>query len=264
MSTDNINPFKGASQGNLPSPILAVIAVVFIFLIAATVIASLIVRSNIETVSQRNLDDAVEVAMEGINTDLTQGIDQIKAIQGLFNASDVVRRDEFEVFVRRFLEESKGIQPLEWIPRVTAAQKEQFVDSIRKEGFEEFKIHPDTGSQDVFPVTYLAPFQGNAAALGFDLSSEEVRRAALMKAWETGEMAITEPITLVQETGSQSAFLAYAPIYSSNDIPPTLQERKDLLVGFSLGVIRFGDFINSALPDSFDPNISVTVVDPIT
>ena len=262
MSTDNINPFKGASQGNLPSPILAVIAVVFICLIAATVIASLIVRSNIETVSQRNLEAAVEVAMEGINTDLTQGIDQIKAIQGLFNASDFVRRDEFEVFVRRFLEESKGIQALEWIPRVTAAQKEQFVDSIRKEGFEEFKIHPDTGSQDVFPVTYLAPFQGNAAALGFDLSSEEVRRAALMKAWETGEMAITEPITLVQETGSQSAFLAYAPIYSSNDIPPTLQERKDLLVGFSLGVIRFGDFINSALPDSFDPNIGVTVIDP--
>ena len=252
---------KGESTTSRPSPITAAIAVVIFFLIAASVIAALMVRSNSESTSQRNLDDAAEVAIDSINIELTEGISQLNGIQGLFNASNFVTREEFDKFVAGFLAEPHGIQALEWIPRIPASQKEQYINSVRQEGFEGFTIRPETQSQDFFPVTYVAPFSGNTAALGFDLYSEEVRRAALMKAWETGELAITDPIILVQETGSQLAFLAYAPVYSSKDIPSTLQERRDLLVGFGLGVIRFGDFINHALPASFDPNIGIIVVD---
>ena len=252
---------KGPFAAGRPSMMPAVIALVFISLVAATVIAALAVRSNNEATSQRNLADAVDVAIASSVEDLRQGISQLQGIQGLFNASETVTREEFGVFVGRFLAETEGIQALEWIPRVRASQKERFIDNVRKEGFEDFNIHPATEAQDLFPVTYLEPRAGNTAAFGFDLYSEDVRRAALIQAWESGKLAITEPITLVQETGSQSAFLVYAPIYSSKDIPATLQERRDLLEGFGLSIIRFGDFINAAVPASFDPSIDIIVID---
>jgi len=150
---------------------------------------------------------------------------------------------------------------LEWIPRIRASQKDQYIESVREEGFDGFDIHPSSESQDYFPVTYLVPFQGNTAALGFDLSSEATRGAALLTAWESGETTVTEPITLVPENGTQLAFLVYAPVYSSKDIPATLQERRDLLAGFALGVVRFGDFIDNAIPSAFDPAIGITVLE---
>ena len=150
---------------------------------------------------------------------------------------------------------------MEWIPRIRASQKDQYIESVREEGFDGFDIHPSSESQDYFPVTYLVPFQGNTAALGFDLSSEATRGAALLTAWESGETTVTEPITLVPENGTQLAFLVYAPVYSSKDIPATLQERRDLLAGFALGVVRFGDFIDNAIPSAFDPAIGITVLD---
>ena len=150
---------------------------------------------------------------------------------------------------------------MEWIPRIRASQKDQYIESVREEGFDGFDIHPSSESQDYFPVTYLVPFQGNTAALGFDLSSEATRGAALLTAWESGETTVTEPITLVPENGTQLAFLVYAPVYSSKDIPATLQERRDLLAGFALGVVRFGDFIDNAIPSAFDPAIGITVLE---
>ena len=238
------------------------VAFIFIALVTTTVVAALFIRSNNESASQRKLEDAVEVAMDSVKISLDRGISQLKAIQGFFNASEFVTREEFRVFVTRFLEETEGIQALEWIPRVAASEREKFIDDLRKEGFEDFVIRPATESPDLFPVTYIEPFESNRAALGFDLYSEDVRRAALIQAWNSGELAIADPITLVQETGSQLAFLVYAPIYASKDIPATLQERRVLLVGFGLGVIRFGDFINAAVPASFDPGIDIIVIDP--
>ncbi|MCH8987400.1 MAG: CHASE domain-containing protein [Chloroflexi bacterium] len=259
--TEDINPLQSESTGRWFSSYLAIITVVFVALVTAAVVAALVVRSQVNDDSQRQLEDVVEVAIDSINADLQQSISELRAIQGFFNASQFVSREEFSIFIEPFLEESGGIQALEWVPRIRASQKDQFIASVREQGFEEFDIHPASESQDYFPVTYLVPFQGNTAALGFDLSSEETRAAALLTAWESGEISASEPITLVQETGTQLAFLVYAPVYSSKDVPATLQERQDLLEGFALGVVRFGDFINNAIPDTFDPAIGITVVD---
>ena len=162
----------------------ALIALVFLALVAVTVIAALFIRSSSQSASQRNLETAVEVAMDSIITNLDHGVTELNGIQGLFNASEHVTREEFGLFVGGFLKESHGVQALEWIPRITASQKAQYINGVRQEGFKDFIIHPATEAQDVFPVTYLEPFEGNTAALGFDLYSEEIRRAALIKAWK--------------------------------------------------------------------------------
>ena len=259
--TKEIAPIGSETTDHWYSSYLTIITVVFLALVTVTVVAALFVRSAAHDNSQRQLEDVVEIAIDSIRSDLQRSISQLRAVQGLFNASQFVSREEFAIFVGPFLEEAGGIQALEWIPRVKASEKTQFIASIREEGLDGFDIHPASESQNYFPVTYLVPFDGNIAALGFDLASEETRAAALLTAWESGVTAVTEPITLVQETGTQLAFLVYAPVYSSKDIPATLRERRDLLEGFALGVVRFGDFIDNAIPGTFDPAIGITVLD---
>ena len=53
---------------------------------------------------------------------------------------------------------------------------------------------------EYFPVYFVEPSKGNEIALGFDLASNAIRKDALEKSRDTGEMVATGRITLVQET----------------------------------------------------------------
>ncbi|NJO50717.1 MAG: hypothetical protein HC840_16150 [Leptolyngbyaceae cyanobacterium RM2_2_4] len=50
-------------------------------------------------------------------------------------------------------------------------------------------------------------------ALGFDLASDAIRRSALERARDTGAIAISGRVELVQETQRQFGFLVILPIY---------------------------------------------------
>lgn len=50
-----------------------------------------------------------------------------------------------------------------------------------------------------FVVASIAPVESNFTALGFDLSSEPVRRTALMEALSSGEPTATSPLRLIQD-----------------------------------------------------------------
>ena len=61
-------------------------------------------------------------------------------------------------------------------------------------------------------VQHIAPFAGNEAALGYDISSEPTRARAINRARDTGEQSLTGPIHLVQEQGDELGFLALQPV----------------------------------------------------
>jgi len=63
----------------------------------------------------------------------------------------------------------------------------------------------------------------------------------LVQAAQTGLFSATEPITLVQETGSQKGMLIYRPVFTGGE-PGSLR-------GFALAVLRMGTVLQSARPD---------------
>ena len=253
--------FRGTGSGIPITPMMVLISLVFAVLIGITIFAALVLRSNKIDASQRNLDAAVAVAVDNIQTELALTLSRIQSIRSLFDASENVTRQEFSIFAQGIFTESKGLQALEWVPRINNSERGRFIESVRDEGLKEFDIHPVTEYQVAFPVNYIYPIEGNRAASGFDLYSNETRREALVQAWETGVISVTEPITLVQETGTQSVFLVFIPVYSDKAVPPTVEERRNNLEGFGLAVIRFGDFLEQSIPVSFDPRIEITVID---
>ena len=102
---------------------------------------------------------------------------------------------------------------------------------------------------EYFPVYYVEPLERNERALGFDLASNATRLKALELSRDSGAILATGRITLVQETGKQSGFLVFAPVYGRGLPDHTVEQRRRNLVGFGLAVFRIGDMITRAFSE---------------
>ncbi len=177
----------------------------------------------------------------------------LESIVALYAASEDVTRAEFRAFARRLLLGNESIQALEWIPRVTDAQRHAYEEAARKDGFPDFRI-TDRLSQgkmirsprlkEYYPVYFVEPYKGNEAALGFDLASNPARKKALERSRDTGETLSTGRVVLVQN--GKIGFLVFDPVYRHGSPGTTVQSRRKYLEGFTLGVFRVGDLVERA------------------
>ena len=194
-----------------------------------------------------------------LESSIAANVEALEDIRSLYKASKGVERHEFRDFIEHELEESPGIQALEWIPRVPASERATYEEAARKDGFPEFRIVereaqgtmvPANFREEYFPVYYVEPYEGNEAALGFDLASNPIRLEALNKSRDTGQGVATARITLVQETEDQFGFLLFQPIYRKGFPAETLVQRQENLMGFALGVYRITDMLEHSLARS--------------
>ncbi|MEJ2324293.1 MAG: CHASE domain-containing protein [Nitrospirota bacterium] len=153
--------------------------------------------------------------VSAIRRSIELNIHAVDALGSFFDSSEVVKREEFRIFARKMLQDSPYIQALEWIPRVPDAERALYEERARKDGFDGFSFTErekqgtmvEAGRRDeYFPVYYVEPYEGNEAAVGFDLASNETRLEALDLARESGQTTATARIRLVQETGGAIRF----------------------------------------------------------
>lgn len=171
---------------------------------------------------------------------------------GLFNASDHVSRQEWRTYadslqLDRFF---PGIQGFGFTQVVPARELERHQARLRAEGFHDYAIRPP-GSRDPYTaIIYLEPFnQRNRRAFGYDMFSEEVRRAAMERARDTGQPALSGRVRLVQETEAdiQHGVLLYLPVYRSGAMLAGVAERQSALVGYVYAPFRMRDLMQGIL-----------------
>ncbi len=116
---------------------------------------------------------------------------------------------------RDYAREFPGARGFGFIRRVPAQDEAAFLRTARKDDWPEFSIRqlqPHDGER--FVIQYIEPVQNNRPAVGLDIASEANRRNAALRALHTGQVAITDPITLVQVDGKRNqGFLILLPIY---------------------------------------------------
>ena len=182
---------------------------------------------------------------------ITNEQEVIRSLVGFFNASQHVGRKEFELFLRSVLNRFPAIQAIEWIPRVAASERPAFEAAGREDGFQNFQITERSGDgkvipagprREYFPVYFVEPYQGNEAALGFDLGSHPARRTTLEKARDIGNFTVSEKIALIQ---GGAGILIFAPIYGVDQPRETVLQRRQHLRGFALGVIDIEKVVES-------------------
>lgn len=179
----------------------------------------------------------------------------LRGAAALFAASDDVTGEEFADYVARIdlTERYPGVQGLGFA-RVAREGRVELAPGVSP--------WPDPASA-ASAIVFLQPEdRRNRVALGFDMYGEPVRRAAMDRARDSGSVAATGPVTLVQEVDAakQPGFLIYAPVYRAGRSPASADERRDQHVGWVYSPFRTHDlfrwtFARSTALDEVDVQI---------
>lgn len=209
------------------------------------------VKTDTENDARKQFSNRNAEVIQAINVRMNSYMRALQGGLGLFKASSHVDRAEFHAFVGALDIGQKlpGIQGFGYAEWVKPSERKKYEQRVRKEGFPSFKIHPP-GAREVYSsITYLEPFdERNQQAFGYDMYAEETRRRAMQRARDTGDIAISGKVTLVQEnsTDVQPGFLMYVPFYGPGD-PDTILERRENSRGFIYSPFRMRDLMRGIL-----------------
>ena len=206
--------------------------------------------------------------VEALRCQLIGSMEVLYAIESLLNARPEISRREFRDFVGGPLSRRPELQGLAWDPRVSGGARAEWEARARDDGFRDFQIVeqekdgrlvPAGARAEYFPVYFMEQLTRNEPALGFDLRSEDTRRAALERARDTGLATATPPVRLVQEPGAQLGFLVLLPVYTRP--ASTVEQRRTSLRGFAVAVYRIGDLVDASLRSAVDKGLGVSIAD---
>ncbi len=261
---------KSAVMG--PKPKLTPLIAAFLvgLAISAGLFAFMIRHAQSEEILRAYQEEAVPLTVV-LTRSIEHSLDAIISIRGLYAASSQVDRDQFRAFVEQNLTTSGELHAVEWIPRVPAGERAAYEAAARRDGLTDFQIIERNAAGDMvaaaardeyFPVYFVEPLEGNKAAVGFDLASNPIRRDALNRARDSGQVVTTQRIRLVQDIYNRFGFLAIVPIYSTGAVPETVAARRKNLAGFALGVFRIGDILRTATEQTKElSKVNLYVVD---
>lgn len=160
-----------------------------------------------------------------------------------------------------------GIQAVGYAERVKAEQLDAHVKRVRADGVPDYEVRPAGERRDYFPVVFNEPYVGrHARALGFDMFSEPTRRAAMERARDNADVAISGRVVLAGEAfrgtqAQQPGFLMYVPVFSREVRTLNRDGRDAALTGFVFSPFRMHDLMRGILDDGVLQVLDMRVYD---
>ncbi|MGK5025139.1 diguanylate cyclase [Janthinobacterium sp. RB2R34] len=173
-----------------------------------------------------DFDFRVRELIGSINSRMRTYTEVLRGVQGLYAGSKTVSSEEFHAYlaVQDITRHFPGIQGIGYLPLLPAAP-----GAMRA------------------PITFLEPpSEQNVRVIGRDLLAEPVRRAALEQARDTGQVAMTGKIRLLQDGGEQGkidGFLLALPLFESGRAYTSVQQRRAALHAWVYAAFRMNDLM---------------------
>ncbi|MBW8014940.1 MAG: PAS domain-containing protein [Planctomycetes bacterium] len=255
MKTDNISEVDHTGRTGMVKslPVLVVIVGSILSFTGFFIIANR-EQSNIRAEFQKESENHTAALKKSIDDKLQK----LDSIVHFYKSSVSVERDEFSDFVEAFLA-SEAISALGWAPRVIDSQRESFQKKAYEEGLEDFMIFelneegkpvPSAQRKEYFPIYYLQPekeiTQEYGTLLGYDLMAIDNRVDSLNYSRDTGKPSISKKIPL-PTNNEKFGFLVLLPVYKTAAPTGTIEERRQNLEGFVVGLIRIKELIEESL-----------------
>ncbi|KAF5054461.1 Sensor histidine kinase RcsC [anaerobic digester metagenome] len=233
--------------------------------LAITVLSWYISARSVEDHLRDRFDFEVEKAGMAITKRMQEYEQVLRSGIGLFLASDDVSREDWRLFVENLQIDTywPGIQGVGFSRMIAPDDLDAHERGVRAEGFADYAVRPRGAREQYSAIVFLEPFSGrNLRAFGYDMFSEDVRRAAMCQARDSGMPAVSGKVTLVQETNQdmQLRFLMYLPLYSPDASVDTVEQRRAALRGFVYSPFRIRDLLNGILGHGL-PNLHFRVYD---
>ncbi|PKB19371.1 two-component sensor histidine kinase [Novosphingobium kunmingense] len=195
-----------------------------------------------------------------------ENIAYLNAAASVLSVSGEIDDREFTQFVSAMSaeNETKGTLGMGWAEWARADQLPRLDARLRASyPRDEPAVRPRPADiKQMMAVIVLIEPQtlGNKRALGFDMASESVRRAALLKASGTGRPTVTSRVHLIQDADNpnSSGVLIYVPVFGRDARGRLLRDR---LRGFVYAPIRVQEFLESVEMRLYDGTATIALYD---
>lgn len=235
------------------------------------VVTVFVLASNNE---QRKLEDhfgqQAELITGSIETNLTSLAYSLATLRGLFIASDQVTRSEFAAYIKNVIPGIKGVKGVSWNKYIRHEDRAVFEEEMRAQGYENFQIREKT-SADTYQtapirteytvITYVEPWQENQTLVGIEVGIEPTRAAAQIRARDTGNLAMTAPLQLLNDARSRQGIIVFYPVYKGVDNLSTAAERQQALEGYATAIVRIDELIPPALSGFIAGDFEINITD---
>lgn len=183
----------------------------------------------------------------------------------LANGGRPLDRAQFRTWMmaRNIPDEFPGIRGLGFIERVERIDLDAFMARERADGAPDFAVRTTGQAPNLFVIKLIEPLTPNRAAWGYDVGSEAIRREAAERAIDTGAPALTGHITLLQDAAKRQGFLYVVPVFKSADVPPSVELRRQQLVGLLYAPIVLDEFLADVVKAT-DQQLAFQLYDAIT
>ncbi len=195
----------------------------------------------------------------------------VAALARLVEVTPNMTYEQFDHFTRNTLEKNTDLFALSVNPYVTQVHRSEFerhtANLLDMPGFSikdrdaNKQLVPAAVRPVHVPVAYISPLQPNKAAIGFDILSEPVRRTAIEQALASNNLAITEPIQLVQDNATQPGLLLLEPAHTNHLHGHGAPVLDTPVSGFAVGVVKLGDMLRIATAGATVDGLDFQLID---
>lgn len=202
--------------------------------------------------NQRQSAQVAQVAQavaSGIERRANANAAYLRSSAALFATQQMVEAPLFRMFIQQLHLDGRyvGSDGIGWAMRMRREDVPTVEAIMRAGGTPTFAVRPtpDAGRPFVVPVMYLEPESTrNQRAIGYDMASEPVRRAAMKAAERTGQPTASGRVVLQQEgnANGKPGFLVYMPVFS---LTPAADGSK--LRGFVFSPFSAQQFLESSV-----------------
>lgn len=224
-------------------------------------------RWDAQTQATRLHEDGAAIA-KGIADRLIAHREILASLRRFVEATPDFSFKQFEQFTRITLQDNPDIFALSFNDLVRDPERTDFerrMSSLSPLG--QFQItERDSERQlvrarqrpEYVTVRYIVPLARNRPAVGYDINSESIRRAAIERARASGTMAVTAPVLLVQEQQDRVGLLELLPVIDPTglSVPGGGQ-----IVGFAVAVIKVDEMIAIATRDRVPQGLEFALID---
>ena len=194
-----------------------------------------------EAERRHEFENRTRIIQAAITARLRRLEDLLRATSAQFSGESTISAKRWHRFVAKVGVERRypGVLGLGYVSLVHGDELAPFIARRRQET-PEFSVYPPSERDDYMINTYVEPSSASAS-IGFDVGSSGERRAAMEQARDTGQTALTQKVTILNNGG----MLIYFPVYWSGRPITTVAERRAAIQGwagvaFSLATLMDG------------------------
>ncbi|MGE6211671.1 PAS domain S-box protein [Comamonas aquatica] len=148
---------------------------------------------------------------------------------------------------RNFDHEFPGARGFGFIRKVRPDELDAFVQHARDEMGADYhvkELQPHTG--DKYIIQYIEPLERNRPVLGMDIASDPVRQATALSAMHSGQATLSAPITLIQDSRSESlGLLLMLPVFNYGMPSNTDTEKDQSLLGWVYAPLAMSEVLSN-------------------